>query len=72
MLIAMITEGIIMRLCELHRSQSERNVGFKLMEQVEEMKYLGAMISGDGSVDREVELTIGVAARMFGAMGSSV
>ena len=42
------------------------------VEQVEEMKYLGAMISGNGSMDGEVELRIGMAARMIGAIGSSV
>ena len=36
------------------------------------MKYLGAMIGGHGSVDMEVELRIGMAARTAGAVGSSV
>ena len=34
--------------------------------------YLGAMISGNGSMDGEVELRIGMVARMIGAIGSSV
>ena len=42
------------------------------VEQVEEMKYLGAMISGNRSMDGEVELRIGMAARMIGAIRSSV
>ena len=36
------------------------------------MKCLGAMIGGDGSMDMEVELRIGMAARTVGAVGSSV
>ena len=38
------------------------------VEQVKEMKYLGAVISSDGSMDREVEQRIGVASKMIGAM----
>ena len=34
--------------------------------------YLGAMISGNGSMDGEVELRIGMAARMIRAIGRSV
>ena len=47
-------------------------VNSERVEQIEEMKYLGAMISGNGSMDGEVELRIGMAARMIGAIGSSV
>ena len=37
------------------------------VEQVEEMKYLGAMISGNGgSMDGEVELRIEMVARTIG------
>lgn len=57
-------------LCKLQDNQG--NVGLKLMEQMELMKYLEAMIGGDGSMDREVELRIGMAARTVGAVGSSV
>ena len=35
------------------------------------MKYLGTMISSDGSMDSEVEQRIGMASRMVGAIGSS-
>ena len=38
------------------------------VEQVKEMKYLGAMISSDGSIDREVEQRIGMASKLIGAM----
>ena len=34
------------------------------MEQVKEMKYLGTMISSDGSMDSEVEQRVGMASRM--------
>ena len=36
------------------------------VEQVKEMKYLGTMISSDGSMDSEVEQRIGMASRMMG------
>ena len=42
------------------------------VEQVEEMKYLVAMISGNGSMDGEVERRIGMVARMIGAIGRVV
>ena len=42
------------------------------VEQVKEMKYLGTMISSDGSMDSEVEQRIGMASRMVGAIGSTV
>ena len=34
--------------------------------QVDTMKYLGVMISGDGSMDREVEARIGVHLELLG------
>ena len=42
------------------------------VEQVKEMKYLGTMISSDGSMDSEVEQRIGMASRMVKAIGSTV
>ena len=39
------------------------------MEQVEVMKYLGAMISSDGSIDSKVEQRIGMASKMIGRLG---
>ena len=42
------------------------------VEQVEVMKYLGVMISSDGSMDREVEQRIGAASKMIGAIGRTV
>ena len=42
------------------------------VEQVEVMKYLGVMISSDGSMDSEVEQRIGTASKMIGAIGRAV
>ena len=42
------------------------------VEQVKEMKYLGTMISSDGSMDSEVEQRIGMASRMVGAIESTM
>ena len=42
------------------------------VEQVEVMKYLGVMISNDGSMDSEVEQRIGMASEMTGAIGRTV
>ena len=40
--------------------------------RVEVMKYLGVMISSDGSMDSEVEQRIGMASKMIGAIGRTV
>ena len=42
------------------------------VEQVEVMKYHGAMISSDGSMDSEVEQRIGMASKMTGTIGRTV
>ena len=44
----------------------------KRVEQVKEMKYLGKIISSDGSMDSEVKQRVGMASRMVGAIGSTV
>ena len=36
------------------------------------MKYLGVMISGDGSMEREVEARIGCASRVIGGMSQAI
>ena len=38
------------------------------VEEVNKLKYLGVMISGDGVCDDEIEQRIGAAARVVGAM----
>jgi len=40
--------------------------------QVDEMKYLGVMISSDGDMEKEVEARIGSAERMIGGMSEAV
>ena len=47
-------------------------VNVQEVEQVEVMKYLGVMISSDGSMDSEVEQRIGMASKMIGAIGRTV
>ena len=42
------------------------------VEQVEKLKYLGVMISGDGGCDDEIEDRIGASARVVGAMRKKV
>ena len=42
------------------------------VEQVEVMKYIGVMISSDGSMNSEVEQRIGTASKMIGAIGRTV
>ena len=42
------------------------------VELVEMMKYLGVMISSDGSMDSEVEQRIGMASKIIGAIGRTV
>ena len=44
----------------------------EMIEQVDAMKYLGVMISSDGSMDKEVEERIGNATRMIGGMNEMV
>ena len=47
-------------------------IGDEELEQVDTMKYLGVMISGDGSMDREVEARIGCASRVIGGMSQAI
>ena len=42
-----------------NREECQVLVGEEQLEQVDTMKYLGVMISGDGSMQREVEARIG-------------
>ena len=44
-------------------------IGDEELEQVVTMKYLGFMISGDGSMNREVKARIGCASRVIGGNG---
>ena len=62
------------RVMRIGRKQDVCNVEVngQKVEQVEVMKYLGAMISSDGSMDSEVEQRIGMASKMIGAIGRTV
>ena len=42
------------------------------IEQIDEMKYLGVMISSNGSMEKEVEARIESAVRMIGGMSEAV
>ena len=50
----------------------EVRVGDQVIQQVEEKKYLGVMISSDSMMQNEVEARIGSAMRMFGGMSEAV
>ena len=54
------------------KGRCEVKVGDEVIEQVDEMKYLGVMISSDGSLEKEVEARIGSAVRMVGGMSEAV
>ena len=47
-------------------------VGEEIIEQVDAMKYLGVIISSDGSMDKEVEARIGNATQVIGGMNEMV
>ena len=50
----------------------EVKIGDEVIEQVDAMKYLGVMISSDGSMEKEVEARIGSATRVIGGMNEIV
>ena len=50
----------------------EVRIGDQKLEQVDEMKYLGVMISVNRSMEKEVEARIGNATRMIGGMSEVV
>ena len=54
------------------RGGCEVRIGNQVIEQVEEMKYLGVMISSDGRMEKEVEARIGSATRTIGGMSEAV
>ena len=55
-----------------NREECQVVVGEEQLEQVDTMKYLGVMISGDGSMQREVEARIGGATRVIAGMSQEV
>ena len=60
------------RVMRIGRKQGMYNVHCQKMEQVEVMKYLGATISSDGSMDSEVEQRIEMASKMIGVIVRTV
>ena len=50
----------------------EMRIGDQKLEQVDEMKNLGVVISADGRMEKEVEVTIGNATRMIGGLSKVV
>ena len=57
---------------ERKSEECEVKIGKEIIEQVDAMKYLGVMISSDGSMDKEVEARIGNATRVIGGMNEMV
>ena len=47
-------------------------VDWVVIEQVQNMKYLGAILSADGTCEEEIEHRVGAAARVIGAMQKEV
>ena len=47
-------------------------IGDEVIEQVDTMKYLGVMVSNDGSMEKEIEARIGNAARVIGGMNDAI
>ena len=54
------------------REECQVVIGDEQLEQVDTMKYLGVMISGDGSMELEVEARIGCACRVIGRMSQAI
>ena len=52
--------------------ECEVKIGEEIIEQVDAMKYLGVMISSDGSMDKAVEARIGNTTRVIGGMNEMV
>ena len=54
------------------REGFEVKIGDDVIEQVDTMKYLGVMVSNDGSMEKEIEARIGNARRVIGGMNDAV
>ena len=50
----------------------EVRIGDQELEQVDKMKYLGVVISADGSMEKEIEARIANAKRIIGGMSEVV
>ncbi len=54
------------------REERQVRIGDEQLEQVDIMKYLGVMISGDGSMQQEVEERVGCASRVIGGLNQAI
>ena len=54
------------------REECQVRIGDEQLEQVDTMKYLGVMISDDGSMQREVEARLGCASRVIGGLNQAI
>ena len=54
------------------REECQVRIGDEQLEQVDTMKYLGVMISGDGSMQREVEARVGCAPQVIGVLNQAI
>ena len=54
------------------REEYEVKIEEQVIEQVNSIKYLGVLISSDGSMEKEVEARIGSATRVIGGMNEIV
>ncbi len=54
------------------REECQVRIGDEQLEQVDTMKYLGVMIGGDGSMQREVEARVGGASRVIGGLNQAI
>ena len=61
----------VMRIAR-HKGECEVRIGGLELEQVDEMKYLGVVISADGSMEKKVGARIANGRRMIGEMSEVV
>ena len=54
------------------RDECQVRIGDEQLEQVDTMKYLGVMISDDGSMQQEVEARVGCASRIIGGLKQAI
>ena len=57
---------------ERDREEFEVKIGDEVIEQVDTMKYLGVMVTNDGSREKEIEARIGNATRVIGGVNDAV
>ena len=67
----MFADDIVMRVAR-KREECQVRIGDEQLEQVDTMKYLGVMISGDGSMQREVKARVGCASQVSGGLNQAI